>query len=63
MRLDIRLPIGALFLLLGTLLLAYGLFGDAPPPHGGGSTVINLVWGAVMAAFGLGMLLLARLGR
>ncbi len=63
MRLDIRLPIGALFLLLGTMLLGYGVFGDAPPPHGGGGTVINLLWGAVMAAFGLSLLLLARLRR
>jgi len=63
MRLDIRLPIGALFLLLGALLLAYGLLGDALPPRGGGSTVINLLWGAVMAAFGLAMLLLARMRR
>jgi hypothetical protein len=59
--LDVRLPIGALFMLLGLLLTGYGLL--APPPSStpfvkGGQ--VNLWWGLVMLAFGGLMLWLGR---
>ena len=58
MRFDIRLPIGLLFLALGLLLV--WLPPDQRSPalyreHSLGVN-INLVWGSVMAVFGLAML-------
>lgn len=60
MNLDIRLPIGVLFLALGLMLVAYGLTTDPAiyQAHSLGVN-INLVWGAVMALFGAVMLALS----
>jgi hypothetical protein len=58
MSLDLRLPIGLLFTLLGVLLAAYGLASDATAYRSLGINV-NAWWGAVMAAFGGLMLGLA----
>ena len=55
--LDIRAPIGGLFTLLGLMLAGYGLMSSARATSG---TNVNLWWGAVMIAFGLLMLFLAR---
>ncbi|HKV51311.1 MAG TPA: hypothetical protein VJO52_08940 [Gemmatimonadaceae bacterium] len=57
MRLDIRFPIGGLFTVLGLLVAGYGLAtrGD-PALYHRSSVNINLAWGIVMLAFGLGML-------
>jgi hypothetical protein len=57
MGLDIRLPIGLMFTLIGLLLTGFGLFT-------GGSEVyqrslginINLIWGIVLLIFGGAML-------
>jgi len=64
MSFDIRLPIGALFLALGLLLIGYGLVSDPAiyRAHSLGVN-INLAWGAVMAAFGAIMLALAATAR
>jgi hypothetical protein len=64
MELDIRLPIGALFLTIGAILCGAGLAGD-PKTLAGASAGLNidLVWGAAMAAFGLVMLALAAWAR
>jgi hypothetical protein len=64
MSFDVRLPIGLLFLTLGLILAVYGLRSDPAiyARHSMGVN-INLVWGAVMAVFGLVMLVLTRLGR
>jgi hypothetical protein len=58
MGLDIRLPIGGLFTVLGLLLTGYGLVtaGDAARYARSLSVNINLWWGAVMLLFGLLML-------
>jgi hypothetical protein len=50
MPLDVRVPIGGLFLAVGCVLLIYGVGGI-----GLGSTAgqLNALWGAVMAVFGL----------
>jgi hypothetical protein len=60
MNLDIRLPIGVLFLALGLMLVAYGLTTDPAiyQAHSLGVN-INLVWGAVMSLFGAVMLALS----
>jgi hypothetical protein len=54
MNLDIRLPLGILFLIIGGLLAAYGAIHD-PLTHHGQHPVVNidLWWGLAMAVFGL----------
>ena len=66
MQLDIRLPIGLLFVVVGTLLAGYGLF--TPGSRSGTGVGLNLDagWGGVLLLFGVTMLLLsfrARSGR
>jgi hypothetical protein len=56
---DIRLPIGILFSLLGLILAAYGIFGDTSRYRESVGVNINLVWGMVLLVFGLLMLLLS----
>jgi hypothetical protein len=59
MSFDVRLPIGLLFLAIGALVAAVGLTGRAHAAE----LNIDLVWGLVMAGFGVLMLLLAYLAR
>ena len=61
MGLDIRLPIGLLFSLLGVLLIATGLLTDKGIYQRSLGININLWWGLAMLAFGIAMLLLGRL--
>jgi hypothetical protein len=60
--LDIRLPIGGLFTVLGLLLAGYGVAtnGDAARYERSLSVNVNLWWGLVMLVFGALLLLLAR---
>jgi len=62
MGLDIRLPIGLMFTTFGLLLLGFGVVGDKSIYSRSLGININLIWGAVMLAFGLGMLALGRRG-
>jgi len=62
MGLDIRWPIGLMFLLLGAVLASYGLMSDANIYARSLGMNVNLIWGAVLAVFGLLMIVLARLG-
>lgn len=62
MRLDIRIPVGGLFSLLGMLLAGEGLFGGIATQRSLGID-IDLWWGLVLLAFGAGMLGLAWRGR
>ena len=62
MNLDIRLPIGALFTLLGLLLAGFGLASDSSLYQRSLGTNVNLIWGMVVLAFGVVMLLLGRRG-
>jgi hypothetical protein len=55
MGIDLRKPIGILFLAYGALLAVYGV----ARPHPVLDLNINLIWGCVMAAFGAVMLALA----
>jgi hypothetical protein len=57
-RFDIRIPIGALFCLLGAVLTVYGIAtrSDAQLYARSGNIVINLWWGVVMLVFGAAML-------
>jgi hypothetical protein len=59
MQLDLRVPIGALLTLYGAILVIHGV--------SVGATVlglnVNLYWGALMMASGVGALLLAKRSR
>ncbi len=62
MGLDIRWPIGYMFLIIGVVLAAYGMFSDPTIYAQSLGMNVNLIWGAILAAFGIVMLLLARSG-
>jgi hypothetical protein len=55
MGMDLRRPIGLLFLVYGVILLVYGLV----RPHPVLDLNVNAIWGAVLAVFGAAMLTLA----
>ena len=59
--LDVRVPIGALFTLLGLLLAVYGYLEPAATQAAFTKNgQINMWWGLVMLVFGVLMLLIAR---
>jgi hypothetical protein len=62
MRLDIRVPIGAMFALLGAILAVFGLVSDKAIYGRSLGININLGWGLIMLAFGLAMFWLGRRG-
>jgi hypothetical protein len=62
MRLDIRLPIGLMFAVLGALLVVVGLLGGKSSVEQSQGTNVNLWWGIVMLIFGVVMFLLGRRG-
>ena len=59
MKLDVRLPIGAMFTLVGAIVTIYGLFSDPALYERSLGININFWWGLVMFAFGAFMLLMA----
>ena len=61
MGLDIRLPIGLMFSLIGVLLIVTGLVNGADARSL--NLNINLIWGVVLLVFGALMLLGAVRGR
>ncbi len=62
MGIDIRLPIGMLFGVLGIILTVFGALGDKARYAQSLGVNVNLWWGMVMIVFGVVMLLLARRG-
>lgn len=62
MGLDIRLPVGLLFVLLGAILSVYGLAGDPARYQQSLGIDINLYWGVILFIFGIAMFLLGRRG-
>ncbi|MGA8215007.1 MAG: hypothetical protein WB799_15530 [Candidatus Sulfotelmatobacter sp.] len=60
MRLDIRLPIGLLFTVIGLLLLGFGAFSDQTIYQRSLGLNVNLAWGAVLLVFGAVMVILGR---
>lgn len=63
MNLDIRVPIGLLFLSLGGLLAGFGLVTHFSNPTMYARSLdinVNLWWGLVMLAFGAGMFYFGR---
>jgi hypothetical protein len=63
MNLDIRYPIGLLFLAVGAILAVYGLV-SGPEIYASHSLGINinLWWGMIQIAFGALMVALAKIG-
>ncbi len=59
MDLDVRLPIGLMFSIVGALLTVYGSMTDAAVYERSLGININLRWGIVLLLFGLAMLMLA----
>lgn len=62
MGLDIRVPLGAMFTILGLLLTGFGLFGAKTIYARTLGINVNLDWGLVLLAFGVIMLLLGLRG-
>lgn len=60
MSLDIRVPTGLLFTILGVILACFGLFSDPAIYQRSLGINVNLWWGLVLMAFGAMMLWLAR---
>ncbi|HEY2585921.1 MAG TPA: hypothetical protein VGI81_09175 [Tepidisphaeraceae bacterium] len=59
MELDVRLPMGGMFALLGGVLTIYGLVTLHDPYRSSLGININLWWGLLILLFGILMLLLA----
>ena len=63
MRLDIRVPIGIMFGVLGAMLAVYGMFFSDPAIYERSLGInINVWWGLVLLAFGVGMYFFGRRG-
>ena len=62
MQLDIRLPIGLMFALLGALLVGFGFVADKNVYQKSLGINVNAWWGLVMLIFGVIMFLLGRRG-
>ncbi len=60
MGLDIRLPIGAFFALIGLVLAGYGLLGNKAIYQQSLGINVNLIWGVVLLIFGLIMVFAGR---
>jgi len=59
MHLDIRLPIGLMFLTIGVVMSVYGITSDPEMYKRSLNINVNLLWGCVLIIFGLAMLLMA----
>lgn len=60
MGLDIRLPIGGLLACVGLLIAGYGLVSDPAIYARSAGINVNLWWGAVLLATGVGLLAASR---
>ena len=59
MKLDLRLPIGLMFTIIGALLSAFGALSSTEIYSRSLGINVNLWWGLVLLGFGLIMLVLA----
>jgi hypothetical protein len=61
MNLDLRIPMGLMFTLVGAILTIYGLVTQGSPIYERSNGMnINLIWGIVMLIFGVIMFTLGR---
>jgi hypothetical protein len=59
MKLDVRLPIGGMFALIGAIITIYGLVSDPAIYERSLGINVNFWWGLVLFAFGAFMLIMA----
>ena len=59
MHLDIRLPIGLMFLIIGVVMSVYGITSGPEMYKRSLNINVNFLWGCVLIIFGLAMLLMA----
>jgi hypothetical protein len=62
MSLDIRLPIGLMFAVIGVLLTVFGLISDTAIYQRSLGMNINLIWGVCLFTFGALMFVMGRRG-
>jgi len=62
MGLDIRLPIGMMFTVIGTLLTGYGLVADKAIFAKSLGINVDLLWGGALLLFGLAFVVAGRRG-
>jgi hypothetical protein len=62
MGLDIRLPIGIMFTILGGLLTVYGVLADKAIFQRSLGLNVDLIWGSVLLVFGLVFVFYGRRG-
>ena len=62
MGLDVRLPVGLMFAIMGALLVAYGVFGELTIYARSLDINVNVIWGSVLLVTGAIFLLLAARG-
>lgn len=61
MSLDLRIPMGLMFTLVGAILLIFGLVTHGSDMYQRSAGIdINLIWGCVMFVFGAVMFLMGR---
>lgn len=60
MRLDIRIPVGLLFVVVGALLTVFGVTSDSALYNRSLNINVNLWWGTVLLVFGAIMFALGR---
>ena len=64
MSLDLRIPMGLMFSLLGIILTGFGLATNGSAIYNSSLGInVNLWWGFVLLAFGLTMYILGRRGQ
>jgi len=64
MPLDIRIPIGSMFALMGALLAGYGVFGSHEIYGRSLGLNVNLIWGSVLLVCGAALIVMGtRSGR
>jgi len=63
MGLDVRLPVGLMFAIMGALLVIYGMVGDHAIYARSLDINVNLIWGSVLLVTGAIFLVLAARGR
>ena len=62
MGLDVRLPVGLMFAIMGALLVVYGVFGDHTIYARSLDINVNVIWGSVLLVTGAIFLVLAARG-